>query len=252
MEMARRLGMVVLLLVVPFAAIAAEPENPGPNINIARWAAGKHVFRAIEDGRMRGEEHFRLSVHPDGTRTMAVWKDLYAVNSHIHAIMRVDEHFRPLEVFADYWQVEGYKGSVRIVVDGPTLHSSGRSPAGPGEHTLTVPQELAVVTHGEGFNGWGLWPALNAKQDRRVTAYYVSPARGATAPVLGTLSERTAKYVGEETITVPAGTFKTDHVANDLFDVWVTIPDRILVRQLVKSRGLEFVLVEITTGSQPR
>lgn len=231
------------------AASAAEPENSGPNTNITRWASGKHAFRAVEDQRMRGEEHFRLSVHPDGTRTMAVWKDLYAVNSHIHALMRVDREFRPLEAFADYWQADGHKGSIRITVDGRTLHASGWSPVGPGQHTFNVPEALTVITHGEGFNGWGLWPVLNAKQDQRVTAYNVSPARGAMAPVLGTLTERTAKYLGEEEITVPAGTFKAARAANELFEVWVTIPDRILVRQLIRSRGLEFVLVEMTTGS---
>jgi len=251
--MVSRMCLAACFAVLSFTvALAAEPENPGPNANITRWASGKHVFRAVEDQRLRGEEHFRLSVHPDGTRTMAVWKDLYAVNSHIQALMRVDKEFRPLEAFANYWQADGYKGSIRVVVDGKTLHSSGWSAVGPGQHTFNVPHELTVITHGEGMNGWGLWPVLNAKQDLRVTAYNISPARGAAAPVLGTLTERTAKYLGEEEITVPAGTFKAVHAANELFEVWVTIPDRILVRQLIKSRGLEFVLVEMTTGTAPR
>jgi hypothetical protein len=191
-------------------------------------------------------------VHPDGTRTMMVWKDLYAVNSHIHAVMRVAEDFRPLEAFANYWQRDGYKGSVRVVLTGDRLQATGLSPAGPGEHELAVPREFSITAHGEGLNSWGMWPALNAKQDRRVSAYNISPARDAAAPVLGTLVERDVRYLGEEKITVPAGTFETERAANDLFEVWVTKPDRILVRQFLPSRGLEFVLVEMQSGTRAR
>lgn len=113
----------ILVFGAPLAAIGQE--NPGPNANIARWANGKHVFRAAEDHRLRGEEYFRLSVHPDGTRTMMIWKDLFAVKSHIHAVMRVAENYRPLEAFANYWQRDGYKGSIRVRVVGDRLHAEG-------------------------------------------------------------------------------------------------------------------------------
>lgn len=244
-------AIVAFVLTVGGVSAAVAQENPGPNANLARWASGKHVFRTVDDHRLRGEEYFRLSVHPDGTRTMMIWKDLYAVNSHIHAVMRVAENFRPLEAFANYWQRDGYKGSVRIVIDGDQLRAMGQSPAGPGEHVLKVPEALSVVTHGEGLNSWGMWPALNARRDQLVTAYNVSPERGAVAPVLGSIFERTVSYLGEETIAVPAGTFATERASNGMFEVWVTKQDRILVRQLIRDRGLEFVLVELATGPTP-
>lgn len=93
-----------------------------------------------------------------------------------------------------------------------------------------------------------MWPALNARRDQLVTAYNISPERGAVAPVLGAVFERTATYLGEETITVPAGTFETERASNGMFEVWVTKQDRILVRQLIRDRGLEFVLVEFASG----
>ncbi len=225
-----------------------SPDNPGPNAHIARWAAGTHVFRTIEDHRPRGEEHFRLSVHPDGTRTMMIWKDLFARNSHLHIVMRVEPSFRPLEAFGSYWQPDGYKGSIRVTVDGDELHAVGWGPDGHGEHTLKVPQNLSLVTHGEGLNAWGVWGSYQPGETKPRVAYNISPVRNATAPVLGSLFEGTVTFIGEETITTPAGTFETLHSSNQFMDVWSTKEDRILVLQQIKDLGLEYVLVELETG----
>ncbi len=234
--------------ITPLLAQDRPPENPGPNTNITRWAAGKHLFRTIEDQRFRGEEHFRLSVHPDGTRTMMVWKDLFAGNSHLHIVMRVEPSFRPLEAYGNYWQRDGYKGSIRVVVDGDRLHAQGWGPDGSGEHTFKVPHNLVLVTHGEGLNAWGMWGDFEPGEQKPVTAYNISPIRNASAPVLGSLVDGEITFVGEETITTPAGTFETIHMSSSFMDTWATKDDRILVLQQIKSRGLEYVLVELETG----
>ena len=239
----------VQLTVVPVLAQDRPPDNPGLNANITRWAAGKHLFRTIDDHRKRGEEHFRLSVHPDGTRTMMVWKDLFAGNSHLHIVMRVEPSFRPLEAYGNYWQRDGYKGSIRVVVDGDKLHATGWGPDGFGEHTLSVPQDITLVTHGEGLNAWAAWGDFEPGEQRSRIAYNISPIRNAAAPVLGSLAEGVLTFVGEERITTPAGTFETLHMSNGFMDVWSTKEDRILVLQQIKSRGLEYVLVELETGS---
>ena len=245
-----RLLILLLGMAVHGAASAQDrpPENPGPNANITRWAAGKYVFRTIKDHRVRGEEHFRLSVHPDGTRTMMVWKDLFAGNSHLHIVMRVAPSFRPLEAYGNYWQRDGYKGSIRVIVDGDRLHAVGWGPDGIGEHTLSVPHNLVLVTHGEGLNAWGMWGDFKPGEQKPVVAYNISPVRNAAAPVLGSLVEGEIKFVGEETITTPAGTFETVHMASSFMDTWATKDDRIQVLQQIKSRGLEYVLVELETG----
>ncbi len=224
------------------------PDNTRPNANIAHWVAGKHVFRTIEGHRPRGEEHFRLSVHPDGTRTMMVWKDLFARDSHLHIVMRVEPSFRPLEAYGSYWQSDGYKGSIRVTVDGDQLRAVGWGPDGHGEHILKVPHNLSVVTHGEGLNAWGVWGDYAPGEQKPMVAYNISPVRSATAPVLGSLFKATVTFIGEETITTPAGTFETLHSSNGFMDVWTTKEDRILVLQQIKDPGLEYVLVELETG----
>ncbi len=243
------LALAGLLIVSP-AANAQErpPENPGPNANITSWAAGRHVFRTIKDHRPRGEEHFRLSVHPDGTRTMMIWKDLFAVNSHLHIVMRVERSFRPLEAYGSYWQRDGYKGSIRLTVDGDRLHAVGWGPNGHGEHSLTVPPNLSLITHGEGLNAWGVWGDFKPGEQKTRVAYNISPVRDAAAPVLGSLAQGAVTFIGEETITTPAGTFETLHSSNGFMDIWSTKEHRILVLQQIKSRGLEYVLMDLTSG----
>ncbi len=249
--MIRTLTVILITLFMIGTGVHAQdrpPENPGPNTNIAHWASGKHVFRTIEDHRVRGEEHFRLSVHPDGTRTMMVWKDLFAGNSHLHIVMRVEPSFRPLEAYGSYWQRDGYKGSIRVIVDGDTLHAVGWGPNGIGGHTLSVPYNLTLVTHGEGLNAWSMWGEFEPGEQKPLVAYNISPVRNASAPVLGSLVEGEVTFVGEETITTPAGTFETVHMASSFMDTWATKNDRILVLQQIKSRGLEYVLVELAAG----
>ena len=179
---------------------------------------------------------------------MMVWKDLFAGNSHLHIVLRVEPSFRPLEAYGSYWQRDGYKGSIRVIVNGDRLHAVGWGPDGFGEHTLSVPQDITLVTHGEGLNAWAAWGDFEPGEQKPRVAYNISPVRNASAPVLGSLTEGVLTFVGEETITTPAGTFETLHMSNGFMDIWSTKEDRILVLQQIKGRGLEYVLVELETG----
>jgi len=248
-QLALALGAFSFLMLT---RLATAEENLGPNINLTRVISGKHIFRTVEEHRLRGQEFFRMSEHPDKTRTMQIWKDLSAGNSHIQVIMHVAPNFRPIEAFATYWQRDGYKGSIHVSLTPNRLVASGSSPSGTGQQDLNVPTEVAIVTHGEGLNSWGMWPVFDKKQRKVVTTYRISPVRDASAPVLGSLSAREVSFLGEETITVPAGTFSTYHVANELLDIWMTKDDHILVRQLIKTQGLEFVLSEFDDSKEQR
>ena len=124
-------ALISMVLSVPLAAQDRPPENPGPNANITRWAAGKLTFRDIESEQVTGEEYFRLSVHPDGTRTMMAWLNSSGYNNIRHVVMRVEESFRPIEVFVNAWVRDyGYKGSTRVIIDGTQLTATTWGPAG--------------------------------------------------------------------------------------------------------------------------
>lgn len=227
----------------------AETAAPKANANILRMATGTHSFYEEDGVTLRGQEHFRMIAHGDGIRTMMISKNMFSGDRQHNIVMRVDPVFRPLEVFASYWYPDGFKGSVRIGVQGDLLQASSFGPAGRADHELRVPQQFAIITHGEGLNAWNssvMDPEDEATEDSKVmldrTAYFISPVRDGDGPVLGKIMRSTLTRVGEETITVPAGTFETIHYSTGALEVWAIKGDRILAKQTF--RGENYLLTE--------
>lgn len=243
----RCLVLSALFFLAASAGSAATREKP--NVNVVRIASGTHSFFEKDGVTMRGREYFRMIVHGDGSRSMVIVKNMFGDDRQNTIVMRVDRNYRPEEVFASYRYPEGFKGSVWITLAGDRLHAASSGPGGQTAHDVTVPQEISIVTHAEGLNSWnasvadpsdtaqGGGPTTLAR-----TTYFISPIAGADGPVLGSLRKSTLTRVGEETITVPAGTFETIHYATGDLDVWAMKGDRILVRQRFK--GEDYVLTE--------
>lgn len=239
------LGLAVSLLLYPFTLSAAEQSNA----NIVRMAMGTHSFYEEDGTTLRGQEFFRMMVHPDGHRTMIATKNMFSNDRHHNIIMRVDEAFRPVDVFASYNYPVGYKGSVRVTVDGDLLQASSFGPIGRTDHEIRVPPALAIITHAEGLNAWNasvMDPEDSRDMDGPVTlartSYFISPVRDGNGPVLGKIRRAELTRVGEETITVPAGTFETIHYNTGILDVWAMKGDRILVKQTF--RGESYILTD--------
>ena len=220
------------------AACPTSAQKADGNANIVRTATGTHTFFEEDGVTVRGREYFRMIVHGDGSRTMILTKDMFSDDRHHNIVMRVDEVYRPMEVFGSYWHRDGFKGSVRITLEGDRLHAASWGPGGRADHVLAVPHAIAIVTHGEGLNGWN---ASVADPDDKVSggpvdmpraSYFITPVRDFPGPVLGSFRAATLTRVGEETITVPAGTFETIHYSTGPLDVWAMKGDRIMVRQV--------------------
>lgn len=221
------------------------------NANILRMVTGTHSFYEEDGTTVRGQEHFRMIAHADGSRTMALSKIMFDSDRQHNITMRVDPQFRPLEAFGSYWYTTGFKGSIRVTIDGDLLQATSFSPIGRTEHAVRVPPALALVTHGEGLNAWSAsvldpmddLPGVSTKESAR-TSYFISPLKEGDGPVLGKVVRATLKRVGEETITVPAGTFDTVHYNTGVLDIWAIKGDRILAKQTF--RGQDYLLTEYT------
>ena len=227
-------------------------ENAGPNASIVRRAGGSYAYTTISDGRHRGEEHFQLVVHPDGSRTMMIWHDLSARNAQFSVVLRVASSFRPLEAYVSYWNAGQFKGSGMFSVDAGTLTAQSRGSAGPRSETIDLPQRFSIGTHPVAGDGWHTWTFDAAGPAKQTSMLYgVEASSDITKPVLGALTPLAIELVGRERLSVPAGTYDTTHYrVAGVNDLWVTEQDRLVVKSSIPSRDLEYVLASATGSWQ--
>lgn len=245
------LGFLLTLWTAVASAQTPPPENAGPNKNIVRWAEGAYLYRTIDGTRDRGTERFRLNVHPDGTRTMTMWNDMFARNGQLTVVLRAAADFRPLSAYVSYWTAAGYKGQALVEVAGDRLELLSLGPAGRHTQSIAAPHKLSIATQPIAADGWHMWHAdLAAKgvqADGR--AFALDASADVTRPILGQMRPFDFEMMGREKITVPAGTFDTmKYRTATLGELWVATEDRILVRTLHTERGNEYVLTEFKSG----
>ena len=244
--------VICLALAATVAQAQTAPENAGPNANILRWAEGKFAYRALKAQTERGWERYRLTVHPDGTRTMLMWHDVFARNSQFTVMFRVDQNFRPLQGFISYWTATGFKGTALIDVQGDTLTAISSGPGGRKTESIPVPARFSLGSHPVSADGWHM-AAENAaaKGVQTGTVYSMEASTDLKLLPIGTLRPQEFEIVGKETITVPAGQFDTVHYKiSGTVDVWIMGTDRLMVRMVNTPRDLDYVLTEFTSGGE--
>lgn len=239
-----------------WAQVAAptKPENTGPNASITRWAEGTYLYQTADGQRKRGSETFRLNVHPDGTRTMIMSNDISARNNIYSVILRVAPNFRPLQSYVTYWTEAGYKGSAFFTVDGNQVEAIADGPNGRVTQSTAVPEAVSIGTHPVAGDGWHMWyedPAAKDEQSKG-TLYSVESSNDLTKPVLGQMLPFKFTIVGKEKITVPAGTFDTVKYRIGSTDIWVLMPDRLVIRSTNTARGYDYVLTEFASGDNAK
>ena len=241
----RAVSFVVLTFMLAWPA-SAQQENTGPNVNVVREWAGTLLMQTKTDQRYRGVEQWRIFVHPDGSRTMMLSKDFVAFNALQIMTKRVAADFRPIDVYAAYWVQDGYRGSIRVTLDGDELRATSEGPGAPNTVIRTVPHEIAVITHGESMNGWYLWqgePKSAEPQD--LDEFNLTPRAAEGQNVQGVIRTGSYRYLGTETVTVPAGTFETERYRIMNIEMWITGEDRILVKQIITDEDKEYVLTKL-------
>ncbi len=243
------LNAVVLALgIAGFVPAQAQDENTGPNTSILRWAEGTYSYLGDNGERERGIEKFRMNVHPDGTRTLIMWHDLYARNLQYSVILRVEENFRPLQAFANFWTDNGYNGSTFITVKGDMMETVTHGPVGQVTQTIDVPHGLSIDSHPVSGDGWHMWHVDSSADGVQKTGalYGIESSGDLSKPPLGALTYMSMEVMGEETVTVPAGTFGTTkyRLAGRTL-VWVTMPDRIVIKMNNSGRGHDYVLTAL-------
>jgi hypothetical protein len=227
--------------------------EPGENPNITRWSEGTIVYRTIEAQRLRARETWRLTAHPDGSRTIRSFVDNFDAETNLNIIHRVSADFRPLESLVTYWTRGEYRGAGMFTVNGSTLNAYVSGPYGTATENVEVPEKFSIAPHPLATDSWHTWYFDKGTGGVQTTTIYnlqvTAPENG--IPVLGKIHRGTMTYVGAESVTVPAGTFSTDHYRiGEGIHVWIEGADNMMVRYAMPDRDLEYVLTLLKTGGQ--
>jgi hypothetical protein len=230
------LGLLLQANPIPRDLQAAELEGT------FQYVHGRLSYRRKVDSSERGYEDFWLTRNRDGSRTMrtlAMTHDSQFVRDAIYTL-GADE--RPLLVFIQLQVGEHLIGSGYFRVAGDTMNIVTDSiDSGHTLQTVRVPGRFHVLTHAVMLDGWPVWafdPALG--RDQSVAVYSTSMLWNGTDGPLGRMTTQRFTLLQARHIR-----FGEDVVS----DVWVTGEDNILVKYDWPARGLEYVLVSLTTDA---
>jgi hypothetical protein len=227
---------------------APAKESSGPNTSMVRWVEGEYAYRALKDGADRGWERFRLTVHPDGTRSMLMWHGLRARSAQFTVSLRAEGSFRPLEAYVSYWNDGKYRGSAAMFVHGPRLELVSHGTWGTHRETVDAPARFSIGSHPVSADGWHAWVS-DATPGTPARLYSLEAGTDVFKPIRGTFRDMPMERVGPERIRVPAGEFDTvRYRMAGMADVWVHGEDRLLIRMRQERADRDYVLTKLTTG----
>lgn len=234
-------------LLLAFTNTTYANERLPSNANVIREANGVIAYRALSTGKVRGEERFHISVHPDGSRTVSTVSRYGPRDIQRHSLYRIDSNLRPVDATVQYWIEGAWRASGLVTVHPNGLTTESRSPLGNRDHTLAIEQNFAVLTHQLSPDAWRVFLYDKAASGAQaLNMYDLDPLADSPNGILGKLTTQTFEYKGQVSVTVPAGTFVSDHYRlEDAIDMYVTGPDAILVKWRFEAIDREHVLIEL-------
>ncbi len=244
-------------LALPSAAFAEQTPTTKigfkDNANVTRWARGTYEYLEGKSGRWRGEDEWTLTVNADGTRTMRMLTLVQETGVMRDIVHRVDENFRPVEMFTATYKDAVRTGTGLFVFDGDVGHALVNSPHGFLTQEIRVPEQFAMVPHSMASDGW-YFPHYDREQGGVQQIPIVNPHGwgNTNGSILARIQSAPIEFVGEERITVPAGTFDTEKwtITNggDRYWVWVYGEDHVMVKLIDEPRDWVYNLSSFETS----
>lgn len=236
------ISLLPLTMAAVFTASNAGAKGESENESIVRAATGVHECKIVSENRVCGYEEFKLTVQPDGSRTVRIFNNRIRAKAQHNVILRVDENFRPIEAVSSPYRDRVFRTGL-FTVEGNTLNITVNEKGELKEDSLQVPDHFSLGTHPVTGDGWHF--AYYDKEkggEQKATIYWTSTQEDS---LLGRLREQRINHVGKETVTVPAGTFETDHFTlDDEAHMWITGPDDILVKFVWEPFDMTYTLIE--------
>lgn len=229
----------------------SEAAAQAQNASIVRWAAGTIAYRVASTGVVNGYEHWRLTVYPDGARTMAADVAYAPRDVARHVIHRIDAGWRPIETYALYWIGGQWKGSALVSRTSDGLQVAATTPMGPKNQGLATPDHIAIVPHLLAVDSWRAHHVDKSNPaPQPVTSYNFNALGDGPDALLGRVMDYRIRYVGPERVTVAAGTFATEHYKiEDAVDLFLTGEDHLVVKFIYAAIDREHHLVSFEQGA---
>ena len=162
----------------------------------------------------------------------------------MNLIMRADESLKPIDAFITVYSQGAFLGSGFYAVNGDVLDVTVRAPDEYFTDQIELPDDFSLLLHPISADGWhfGRYDRA-AGGPQPLTLCTLGAARRSVhcAPYPQVL-----EFVATETLTVPAGTFETEHYKfGDDADVWITGADRIMIQHEYRVRDSRWQLATI-------
>lgn len=231
-------GLMVTICGLALSNVAPVAYAVESNPNIAREWVGRIDYTRISDGSYRGEEHWRLTRHPDGSQTIRMTVRLDDTEVLRDVVLRVDERLRPIDSYQTLWTAGEHRGSGYYWLEGPRLKSVLTGPQGTLTQSVDVPDQFSFVSHPLAADGWHFWYYdWDQGGTQSATVYNTDTLGLSVGSILARVHETPMEFIGEETIEVPAGAFSTWRFRMDgRLDIWVDREHFFMVRMTNESR----------------
>lgn len=225
---------------------------------MTRIRSGRLDYVGDEVG-LRGQEEWSISIDPDGSRTLAGHCRMFDTVIERWAVHSVDARMVPVRSFVSQRQRHRFLGEGRFWFE-PGLLSGHTHVAGRGE----IRQEVRIdgeidyfVPHLVAADAWITPPCPRTGEWQEIRHGYASSllADGATGPLIEHHDGLRMRFLGTETVTVPAGTFETAHVAVSVREgveehLWVSDDDFCMLVRLRSDRlATTYVLATLEESS---
>ena len=212
----------------------------------AEWV-GKIAYTQLSDGAYRGEESWRMSVHPDGSRTMRITKRIDDTQLFRDVVLRVDGRLRPIDSYQSLWKDGRHRGSAFYVVDGEFMRATVNAPNGILTQSVPVPEKFSFVARPQAALGWHFWYFDFDRGGVQTTTMYTLDRDGlGVGSILASVDEVEVALIGEEQVTTSAGTFDTWRlVVSGRLEMWIDKREMFMIRLINASADRLYELVEL-------
>lgn len=241
---------VVVVVMLAIFACSESVFAIGAHDNLEAEWVGKIAYRYLSTGGYRGEEHWRMSVHPDGSRTMRITKRIDDTQLLRDVVLRVDERLRPIDSYQSLWKDGKHRGSGFYMVDGDSMRAVVNAPNGILTQTLAVPDRFSFVARPQAALGWHLWYFDFKKGGVQTATMYTLDRDGlGVGSILATLDDYDVELLGQELVETPAGTFDTWRlmIAGRL-ELWVDREEMLMVRLINAASDRLYELVQLSSA----